>query len=247
MQNENDFWVPQATADGRLFCFNTLTGVSALELPLETPPTSPLIGIERVEDGELLFGIPRTIPEGPTSSDWPLPGESTVDPPYVNLSQLTEGPPRPPPSKHQDALVVLQQGSEPGRTASRRFAIYQTKRRSEGSNDMPMLLPQTPPMRESIKAVRARGSTIDIHQRSHQRPSKDTSPNRTTNLTDRPVSEESSQSETSNRPHIKPQREPQFEDSPMQEPSNNNLTPLEHKIAPIDNAPKSQPSQDIPT
>ena len=32
------FWIPQATPDGRLFYFNTLTGVSTMELPLETPP-----------------------------------------------------------------------------------------------------------------------------------------------------------------------------------------------------------------
>ncbi|KAK5081926.1 cell division cycle-related protein [Exophiala xenobiotica] len=31
------FWIPQATPDGRLFYFNTRTGVSSMELPLETP------------------------------------------------------------------------------------------------------------------------------------------------------------------------------------------------------------------
>ena len=31
------YWIPQATPDGRLFYFNTLTGVSTMELPLETP------------------------------------------------------------------------------------------------------------------------------------------------------------------------------------------------------------------
>jgi son of sevenless-like protein len=36
-QEEAAFWVPQATPDGRLFYFNTLTGVSTMELPLETP------------------------------------------------------------------------------------------------------------------------------------------------------------------------------------------------------------------
>jgi len=34
---EAAFWIPQATPDGRLFYFNTLTGVSTMELPLETP------------------------------------------------------------------------------------------------------------------------------------------------------------------------------------------------------------------
>ncbi|KAJ9295200.1 hypothetical protein DTO271G3_6370 [Paecilomyces variotii] len=31
------FWIPQATPDGRLFYFNTLTGYSTMELPLENP------------------------------------------------------------------------------------------------------------------------------------------------------------------------------------------------------------------
>ncbi|KAI9687779.1 MAG: hypothetical protein M1822_001859 [Bathelium mastoideum] len=36
-QEEAAFWIPQATPDGRLFYFNTLTGVSTMELPLENP------------------------------------------------------------------------------------------------------------------------------------------------------------------------------------------------------------------
>ncbi|KAI2087486.1 cell division cycle- protein [Ophidiomyces ophidiicola] len=39
-REEAAFWIPQATADGRLFYYNTLTGYSTMELPLETP-TSP--------------------------------------------------------------------------------------------------------------------------------------------------------------------------------------------------------------
>lgn len=35
-QEEAAFWIPQATPDGRLFYFNTLTGVSTMELPLDT-------------------------------------------------------------------------------------------------------------------------------------------------------------------------------------------------------------------
>ena len=34
---EAAFWIPQATPDGRLFYFNTLTGYSTMELPLEAP------------------------------------------------------------------------------------------------------------------------------------------------------------------------------------------------------------------
>ncbi|KAI4160387.1 MAG: hypothetical protein LQ342_005798 [Letrouitia transgressa] len=36
-QEEAAFWIPQVTPAGRLFYFNTLTGVSTMELPLETP------------------------------------------------------------------------------------------------------------------------------------------------------------------------------------------------------------------
>jgi len=37
IEDQAAFWIPQATPDGRLFYFNTLTGVSTMELPLETP------------------------------------------------------------------------------------------------------------------------------------------------------------------------------------------------------------------
>ena len=36
-QEEEAFWIPQATPDGRLFYFNTLTGISKVELPLQSP------------------------------------------------------------------------------------------------------------------------------------------------------------------------------------------------------------------
>ena len=39
-QEEVGYWIPQATPDGRLFYFNVTTGVSAMELPLETPTSA---------------------------------------------------------------------------------------------------------------------------------------------------------------------------------------------------------------
>ncbi|KAF2104922.1 ras GEF [Rhizodiscina lignyota] len=39
-QEEAAFWIPQAMQDGRLFYFNTLTGQSTMELPLETPTST---------------------------------------------------------------------------------------------------------------------------------------------------------------------------------------------------------------
>ena len=43
-QEEAAYWIPQATPDGRLFYFNTLTGVSTMELPLETPTSATETG-----------------------------------------------------------------------------------------------------------------------------------------------------------------------------------------------------------
>ncbi|RMJ26087.1 Cell division control protein [Aspergillus sp. HF37] len=39
-QEEAAFWIPQATPDGRLFYFNTLTGYSTMELPFENPASA---------------------------------------------------------------------------------------------------------------------------------------------------------------------------------------------------------------
>jgi son of sevenless-like protein len=39
-----DFWIPQATPDGRLFYYNTETGESSMELPLESPSSATETG-----------------------------------------------------------------------------------------------------------------------------------------------------------------------------------------------------------
>ncbi|KAJ4304059.1 cell division cycle- protein [Collariella sp. IMI 366227] len=39
-----DFWIPQATSDGRLFYYNTMTGESSNELPLESPSSATETG-----------------------------------------------------------------------------------------------------------------------------------------------------------------------------------------------------------
>ena len=41
-QEEAAFWIPQATPDGRLFYFNTLTGYSTMELPFENPTSNEI-------------------------------------------------------------------------------------------------------------------------------------------------------------------------------------------------------------
>lgn len=39
-----DFWIPQATPDGRLFYYNMMTGDRSMELPLETPSSNTETG-----------------------------------------------------------------------------------------------------------------------------------------------------------------------------------------------------------
>lgn len=39
-RSKADYWIPQATPDGRLFYYNTMTGESSSELPLESPSSA---------------------------------------------------------------------------------------------------------------------------------------------------------------------------------------------------------------
>ncbi|KAG5983086.1 hypothetical protein E4U55_000842 [Claviceps digitariae] len=43
-QSRADFWIPQATADGRLFYYNMMTGDRSMELPLESPVSTTETG-----------------------------------------------------------------------------------------------------------------------------------------------------------------------------------------------------------
>ena len=114
-----------------------------------------------------------------------------------------EAPPSPPP-KQQDALAALQRGGDLERRASRRYSAYQiSKQLGASPNGMPMLPPaQNTPLpnrgrdvRDSMNAVRTRGSGIYSRQRSkHQ--AGESSPARSNALSNR-ISEESSQSDGS--------------------------------------------------
>lgn len=107
-------------------------------------------------------------------------------------------PPPPPPPKQQDALAALQRGGDLERRASRRYSAYQISRHLGASpNGVPMLPPaQNSPVpnrgrdvRESMNAVRVRGSGILSRQRSVKEPS----PVRNNTFANR-ISEESSHS-----------------------------------------------------
>lgn len=107
-------------------------------------------------------------------------------------------PPPPPPPKQQDALAALQRGGDLERRASRRYSAYQISRHLGASpNGVPMMPPaQNSPVpnrgkdaRESMNAVRVRGSGILSRQKSVKEPS----PVRNHTLANR-ISEESSHS-----------------------------------------------------
>lgn len=113
-------------------------------------------------------------------------------------SALYAAPP-PPPPKQQDALAALQRGGDLERRASRRYSAYQiSKHLGASPNGVPMLPPaQNSPIpnrgrdvRESMNAVRVRGSGLHGRQKSIVR---DSSPVKNEILSSR-ISEESSQS-----------------------------------------------------
>lgn len=131
------------------------------------------------------------------------------------------GVPLPPPSqpRQQDALAALQRGPDLERRASRRYSAYQISRHLGASpNGVPMLPPaQHSPVpnrgkdvRESLNAVRTRGSTLHSRQRSNNRLF-DSSPTRNNDVSRR-ISEESSQS--SEAPVLKPPPDPRSYDRP---------------------------------
>lgn len=112
-------------------------------------------------------------------------------------------PPNPPP-KQQDALAALQRGGDLERRASRRYSAYQiSKHLGASPNGVPMIPPaQNSPIpnrgrdvRESMNAVRVRGSGIHTQQKQNIRYG-DTSPIRNNTFAQR-ISEESSRSSDS--------------------------------------------------
>lgn len=127
----------------------------------------------------------------PTQHVPPVPREVSRNAPHLQPT------PRPPP-KQQDALAALQRGGDLERRASRRYSAYQiSKHLGASPNGVPMLPPaQNSPIpnrgrdvRDSMNAVRTRGSGIYSHQRNNTRV-EESSPVRNNNLANR-ISEES--------------------------------------------------------
>ncbi|KAI9835569.1 MAG: hypothetical protein M1819_002020 [Sarea resinae] len=128
-------------------------------------------------------------------------------------------PPPPLPPKQQDALAALQRGGDLERRASKRFSAYQiSKHLGASPNGVPMLPPsQNSPIpnrgrdvRESMNAVRTRGSFLHNRQRSTNRFAAETSPNRAATVSER-ISEEG----LSNGPSFQPPPENEPEGSPI--------------------------------
>ena len=156
--------------------------------------------------------IPVLLPEG---DGYPIENTSISE-------RETLPPPRPPPPpKQQDALAALQRGGDLERRASRRYSAYQiSKHLGASPNGVPMLPPaQNSPIpnrgrndaRDSMNAVRIRGSLLPSRQRSTNRP-VDRSPTRNNAMSNR-ISEESCQ--VSDTPVMKPPPEPLVDDSPL--------------------------------
>ncbi|KAH7401553.1 actin interacting protein 3-domain-containing protein [Pyrenochaeta sp. MPI-SDFR-AT-0127] len=149
----------------------------------------------------------------------PYPADDSMlrPPESAQPNYAVDFPPPPPPPKQEDALAALQRGGELERRASRRFSAYQIQKHL-GTNGIPLPPVQNSPIpnrgrdvRESMNAVRTRGSMMHSRQRSNQnRPVVETTFDKT-NDTSRRISEESFQSSI---PSIVPPKEPAPDDSP---------------------------------
>ncbi|OBT76124.1 hypothetical protein VF21_04874 [Pseudogymnoascus sp. 05NY08] len=107
----------------------------------------------------------------------PFSGEEAALPPRPGSGDLTMDafppPPPPPPPPKQNALAALQRGGDLERRASRRYSAYHISKHLGAQAPMPMLPPQNSPipnrgrdLRETMNAVRGRGSTVHSKQLS---------------------------------------------------------------------------------
>ncbi|KAI9657550.1 MAG: Bud site selection protein 6 [Alyxoria varia] len=122
--------------------------------------------------------IPVTMPY-PQDTSSQQPTQTSAPPPRPTRPPTSDSPiPRPAP-KQQDALAALQRGGDLERRASRRFSAYQiSKQLGTTSVGVPMIPPtQRSPVpnrgrdiRESMNAVRTRGSQGQLPSRTEPSP-----------------------------------------------------------------------------
>ncbi|WEW55723.1 Bud site selection protein 6 [Emydomyces testavorans] len=128
--------------------------------------------------------------------------------PASNSQMLGFPPPPPPPPKTNDAIGMLQRSGELERRASRRFSAYQIQKHLGSTNGVPVL-PSSPSsqivsrgrdVRESMNAVRLRGTAHSRQKPSNQRPADPT--------------KSPANSEISAKTRAEPRSEPAADDSP---------------------------------
>ncbi|RMZ69447.1 actin-interacting (Bud6 Aip3) [Pyrenophora seminiperda CCB06] len=174
-----------------------------------------------------------TAQQMPVIAPYPADDAMPKPPEPAKPNYPVDFPPPPPPPKQEDALAALQRGGELERRASRRFSAYQIQKHL-GTNGIPLPPVQNSPIpnrgrdvRESMNAVRTRGSVMHNRQRSNQNSAQQRPVVETKFSYDQPndasrrISEESSQSAT---PSILPPRESGPEDSPMQKTPDDKLS-----------------------
>ncbi|KAH8695698.1 actin interacting protein 3-domain-containing protein [Phaeosphaeriaceae sp. PMI808] len=159
----------------------------------------------------------------------PYPTDDAMTPEPAVPNYAVDFPPPPPPPKQEDAFAALQRGGELERRASRRFSQYQIQKHL-GTNGIAIPPVQNSPIpnrgrdvRESMNAVRTRGSTLHSRQRSNQqRPVVETKLDSTNDISRR-ISEESAQSSV---PSIVPPTESGPDDSPTQKTPDDKIGPV---------------------
>jgi hypothetical protein len=171
----------------------------------------------------------NTLQQIPVIAPYPNDDGMPKHPEPRSRNYAAEFPPPPPPPKQEDALAALQRGGELERRASRRFSAYQIQKHL-GTNGIPLPPVQNSPIpnrgrdvRESMNAVRTRGSFYHGRQRSTQRPTPEPAFEKSaSNDISRRISEESSQSAA---PNIEPPPLPNPEDSPTLKTPDDKLGP----------------------
>ncbi|KAI9771325.1 MAG: Bud site selection protein 6 [Geoglossum simile] len=136
------------------------------------------------------------------------PQEPLPPKPYTSSQHAAPFPPPPPPPPKQDALTALQRGGDLERRASRRYSAYQISKHFGVSPTGVPTIPssQNTPVpnrgrdaRESMNAVRIRGSLLHSRQKSTTRLATESSSNNENAISSR-ISEESFQSSTAPTP-----------------------------------------------
>ncbi|CRG85189.1 Bud site selection protein 6 [Talaromyces islandicus] len=205
-------------------------------------------------DAQRALGPQNSVSSVPTSTAQKPPSQS----PFSDVTSVYPAPPPPPPPpKQDDALGALQRSGELERRASRRFSAYQIQKHlGTSSNGVPVLPTQTAALpnrgrdvRESLNAVRLRGSYVHGRQRSTNR--HEISPNRPNQGPSTPTVTKNGDESRSNLQIVSSNEATSVEDhdSPMTKtPSDKPRSPVELDGRDIPSAdasiPLPQPSRD---